>query len=285
MSEPGLDIISRVLIVEDSEDHIALIKHELNRLDINVEILEASNGLEAEKLINEEPFNFDIIILDYSLPEKSGLEILNRIREISSKVQVLLTTGMGSEKVAADALRLGANDYIIKEENFVPKVAKAVLHAIEKIQLQKTLQLKDEELRLSELKYRTLINQANDGILIINNENKIEEVNQRLLEMTKNTQNQLIGSNWTILLPESEIQRVSRLIGSGKVFDTLVKKGDEFISVDISARIVPIPDGEEFVFMVLRDITETKHLQNILKEQTERLETKWIQEKGVKLSK
>jgi len=264
----------KVLIVEDSEDHISLIKNELNRLEINVQIVEASTGLKAVQLINNKPFEFDIILLDYSLPEKSGLEILIRIREISKSVQVILTTGMGSEKVAADALRLGANDYIIKEENFIPKVAKAFVNAMEKSQLQKILQQKEEELRLSELKYRTLINQANDGIIIIDSNNKIVDVNEQLLSIVGRNEEDLIGQNWQIIFTDTEKERIARLFYSGKFIDTTIKKSEGKIFVEISVKAVNIQEKEEFVIMILRDVTENKRLENILKEQTERLETK-----------
>jgi len=269
-----LDKPINVLIVEDSELIISLIKNELNSLEIDVLIVEALTGLEADQLINNEPFEFDIILLDYSLPQKSGLEILIRIREISKDVQVILTTGMGSEKVAADALRLGANDYIIKEENFIPKLAKAFVNAMEKRQLQKILQQKEEELRLSELKYRTLINQANDGIIIINSDNKIEEVNEQLLSIVGRKEEELISQNWQVIFTGTEKERIARLFYSGKFIDTTIKKSEVEIFVEISVKAVNIQEDEEFVIMILRDVTENKRLENILKEQTERLETK-----------
>ncbi|MHA2365097.1 MAG: response regulator [Candidatus Hodarchaeales archaeon] len=277
-----------LLIVEDSEDHIILIKQELknqlNNQNINVNVSEASSGLEADNMINQDPFEYDIILLDYSLPEKSGLELLNRIREISKRVQVIITTGMGSEKIAGESLRLGANDYIIKEENFALNVAKAVINAFEKLTLQDALQQKEEQLRFSELKYRKLINQANDGIVIIDNEEKITEVNEKLLKLTGSNQDELIGSHCLELFVTSDKERVSRHYQSGKMIDAEIKSRDnDSVPVEISVKAVDIEEeeGKSFAIMILRDDTENKRLEKILKDQTERLESKILSEKGI----
>lgn len=61
----------------------------------------------------------DIILMDYRLEgERSGLDALREIRRAGSTASVVMMTGHGSERVASEALHLGANDYIIKDEGF-----------------------------------------------------------------------------------------------------------------------------------------------------------------------
>jgi DNA-binding NtrC family response regulator len=57
---------------------------------------------------------FDLVVLDMSLPGMNGLEVLNGIKETAPDVPVIMVTAYGSTKTAIDALRLGAYDYITK---------------------------------------------------------------------------------------------------------------------------------------------------------------------------
>lgn len=266
----------RILLVEDSEDHIFLIKKELEKVEEKFVIVEAKTGAEADAILTNQCF--DIVLLDYNLPEKSGLELLTKIREQSDESQVILTTGMGSERVAADALRLEANDYIIKEGNFAANVIRSVLSAIEKLTLHRRLKEKEKALRLSELKYRTLINQASDGIVIIGSDENITEVNEKVVSMLGVPADQLEGKHWLEIFPVNEKGRLTRLNNSSKPLKSRFETQDgKTIPVDLSMKAVSITEGEFSAIMIIRDVSETERLQEILKEQTERLEALLIQ--------
>ena len=61
-----------------------------------------------------EKFRPDLVLLDFNLPGKNGLEILERIREIDSQAKVIFITGHGNEQLAVDAMKAGAYDYLSK---------------------------------------------------------------------------------------------------------------------------------------------------------------------------
>lgn len=73
----------------------------------------------------------DVLILDYQLEgERSGLDVLSEVRGRAYNVKVIMTTAHGSERVAAEALRLGADDYLMKDSAFadlLPTVLRRVL--------------------------------------------------------------------------------------------------------------------------------------------------------------
>ena len=56
----------------------------------------------------------DLVIMDIKMPEMNGLDALRRIRKASPRVRILMITGYESSDVAAQAIRLGANDYLTK---------------------------------------------------------------------------------------------------------------------------------------------------------------------------
>ncbi len=105
---------TRVLIVEDDPAQARL-----------VELLVSGAGFErtgtaasAEAALGLAD-GADVILLDYQLRGTgTGLDVLREVRRRGSRASVILMTGHGSERVAAEALHLGATDYIIKDEGF-----------------------------------------------------------------------------------------------------------------------------------------------------------------------
>jgi DNA-binding response OmpR family regulator len=80
----------RILLVEDEKDLAQLVCEILNTLPARVTV--AKNGREAIRLIESDQ-TFDLVLLDLVLPQFSGLEVLRRLRSISSTTKVILSTG------------------------------------------------------------------------------------------------------------------------------------------------------------------------------------------------
>lgn len=102
----------RLLVVEDDADQRFLIERRLSDMDVDVKM--AASGEEALETLNE----VDLVLLDYRLPDMSGLETLRAIREVGGP-SVVMVTGMGSESVAVEAMRAGAIDYVVKDSTYL----------------------------------------------------------------------------------------------------------------------------------------------------------------------
>ena len=92
-----------LLLVEDDADQRFLIERRLQEMDIDVRL--AATGLEALASLE----GIDLVLLDYRLPDMTGLETLQAIRKANGP-SVVMVTGMGSESVAVEAMRTGAID-------------------------------------------------------------------------------------------------------------------------------------------------------------------------------
>lgn len=100
----------RVLLAEDNEADRILYKELLDGM--GVDIIEASNGEEVLQLLRYQP---DLILLDLNLPKKSGLEVLNDIRQGSYKlIPIIVLTSSNSPYDVRDAYNNGVNCYIVK---------------------------------------------------------------------------------------------------------------------------------------------------------------------------
>ncbi len=118
--------VLRILLVEDNADHANLTLRAL-RQGGEFEVDIARYGGEALRLVRTN--SYDVVILDYRLPDKSGLEILKEIMEDAPGPDVLLMTAQGSEEVAERALDLGAAGYIVKDGS----LAKRILFEVERV--------------------------------------------------------------------------------------------------------------------------------------------------------
>jgi len=128
----------RLLLVEDNEDHKALIHHAFQRKDPAVEVTAVENGPAALEMLGRD--HYDIIILDYSLPRLNGLEVLSRIQDQGNTTPVIMVTGQGDEKIAVEAMKRGAYDYILKTKNYHQTLPIVVQKTIEKYQLKSLLE-------------------------------------------------------------------------------------------------------------------------------------------------
>lgn len=105
--------MTRVLIADDHE----VVRRGLKQIISETEDLlvagEASKGPEAlEKVLSEE---YDVVLLDISMPGMSGLDVLRQIREEKPKLPVLILTMYPEEQFATRALQAGASGYLTKE--------------------------------------------------------------------------------------------------------------------------------------------------------------------------
>src|SRR5205085_1548258 len=105
----------RVLIVDDSETDVDWISR-LLRLEFGdrVEISEADTG--ASAIERMEQSTFDLALVDYRLPDLTGIRLLEAINDLANDTAVILLTGQGSEAIAAQAIKSGAADYLVKRD-------------------------------------------------------------------------------------------------------------------------------------------------------------------------
>ena len=102
--------IPRVLLVEDDETARLSLKVALEAENIFVEAVE--NGSNAENMIKYSAF--DVVIVDYRLPDIDGLNLIKKMKIIVPDIMTLVVTAHSSVEIAVDALKMGAYDYMTK---------------------------------------------------------------------------------------------------------------------------------------------------------------------------
>jgi diguanylate cyclase (GGDEF)-like protein/PAS domain S-box-containing protein len=143
-----------LLVVDDNEANRDVLSRRLRQRGYAVAM--AASGAEAIALVERSAF--DLILLDVEMPGMSGLEVLGRLRETHTRTQlpVIMVTARAAGEHVAEALELGANDYVTKPIDFRVAVAR--------IETQLSHKWAVEDLRDSEERYALAVQGANDGL-------------------------------------------------------------------------------------------------------------------------
>ncbi len=138
----------RAMIVDDSEADQLLYRRAIeNALTEGVEITSVSTIQHSLRLLDEQ--SFDLVLLDHGLPDGSGLDALKKMKErnLLSARAVIFSTGQGNESIAKQAIKLGAKDYLIKDEFDPAQFAHAVAAAFSQVEAERKLAQAEQELR------------------------------------------------------------------------------------------------------------------------------------------
>jgi len=157
MSDPQPDKL-RILIVDDDQDDILLIKDYIHEgIDRSRILLDAAvNFQEAQDCLNNA--SYDVLLLDYLLGEKNGLELIKIVRQTDVKTPIIFLTGMGDEEVAVRALKSGASDYLSKGRLSPELLAHSIRNVLELVRKEEERQAAVAALQESEENYRMLVN-------------------------------------------------------------------------------------------------------------------------------
>jgi signal transduction histidine kinase len=141
-----------ILLIEDNLGDIRLIQEMLCDTRNSKLTLRYKQNLEAgiQHLSDE---HFDLVLLDLSLPDSIGLNSLCRLMETKINIPIIVLTGTNDEMLAIQAVKSGAQDYLVK--GMINKIIleRSIYYAIERFKIT-------EELKNSQLKYREAFNRA-----------------------------------------------------------------------------------------------------------------------------
>lgn len=131
----------KILIIDDEKDIVSFLKNALKSSGHTIDC--AYNGNEGSMLARSN--HYDLIVLDYNLPEKNGLDILKEIRNENNKTAVLALTINGEMEKKGKMFKNGADDYLTK-----PFLLEEFLWRVEAL-LRRPIQIKYKKPRLGNM--------------------------------------------------------------------------------------------------------------------------------------
>jgi signal transduction histidine kinase len=233
----------KILLVEDNPADAGLLKATLSAPGASrFEITQVDRLKEALSRLTSQPF--DVLLLDLSLPDSTGLGTVASIQQTSKHIPIIVLTGNEDEQVGIDAVRQGVQDYLVK--GLIPErvLVQAIDYAIERKRIDEELRAANEEM---DQRVRQRTKDLQSTVEALHN-----EVNERLRveEALKASHIQLRSMASELSLVEERERRsialllhdhIGQLLAMAKIKLGSVKKG----SPDTMAK--PIEDVRELI--------------------------------------
>lgn len=180
-----------VLLLEDCKQNAALITDLLKEHMPQARCRVApTRKLYMEAL---EQYTPDIVLADNSTIDFGAVAALEYTRAILPGMPFIMLTGLGTEELAVDAIRSGADDYILKDR--LRRLPAAIQAAITKNRTQKQAQENFQKLAENEEKYRTLIERISDGVFGLDADWCFVFVNKKAEQLFNRPPGSLVGKN------------------------------------------------------------------------------------------
>src|SRR5687767_13947731 len=223
-----------VLVVEDNPGAAELARRALGRLGVTAVL---AGDVEAA-LAELRQTAFSAVLLDYRLPKGDAWEVLEAAQAATPKIPVILVTAMGAERVAAEAIRRGAADYLIKGEDLQTDLTQS----LERV-------FSEHETERDKALLAAVVDSSEDAILCVALDGTVLTYNVGAEKIFGHAREEIVGRPvWTLYTPEATDQfpRLLALAEQGGVrnlvADRLRKDGSR-ITVSLTVSPLRNPNG------------------------------------------
>ncbi len=258
-----------VLVVEDASD-IAFALQDLLQHD-GYEVTVAGTCAAAIALVSQRRFN--AILLDLSLPDGDGMDVLKDVQRRDPSLPVVIVTAHIAEEHTVGTLGKGAFAYLTKPYNR-EELRQTLRRAIGVKELAGKVERAEQSLSESEHRFESLVESATDAIVVANGQGVIVSWNRAAARLFGFSVDEIIGQPLTVLMPERYreghtrgLERIEatgkgRLIGSVVELHGLRKDGEEF-PIELSLATWKTVKGS-YYSGIIRDISERKKAEHTL---------------------
>jgi PAS domain S-box-containing protein len=259
MADPSKATPLSVLLVEDSEDDAELILRELRRGGFSPRWVRVDTSESMRAALDQEE-RWDVVIADYRMPGFSGLAALRLLKERDLDVPFILASGVIGEDVAVEAMRAGADDYVMKRN--LARLMPAIARELREAEMRRDRRRAREALERQLLFTRALSGSIGEGVCAIDPGGRLTFANPAAQRMLGASEAELIGRDLRELVhPRHEAERVLDVIRSRSSYhsddDQVQRKDGRLTPVSLTAS--PLTDGSiEGAVLAFQDITDHK---------------------------
>lgn len=280
------------------EDHVLIVDDEASILELLTNYLESrgyectstTSPFEALDMLKREPDKYALLLTDLRMPRLSGIEVVRQAKDIDPDISVVVVTALMEITNAIQAMRIGADDYVLKPFN-LSEISLAIGRALEKRRLTIENRMYQEQLsarvdaattdlervnrELLETKQylENLIESTVDGIITFDTDNQVSFANTGMLHMSGYTEKSMKGMPAEKLFSGGgdEVRYIERILKQGRPLQNyeaeLVREDGTGLPISMSISYVQGADNEVVAMVAIcKDITEQKRLEQELKE-------------------
>jgi PAS domain S-box-containing protein len=250
----------RILYMEDDPGLAKLFRKEMGRAGFEVDV--AHDGAQGLEIFD--PGAHSILAVDHAMPIKTGLEVIEELAARGEIPPIIMITGAGSEKVAVEAMKLGAMDYVIKDPEarylqLLPSILDQALERRRELEAKKDA---EQALMESESRYRALFESAADSIFVLDTSGGILDSNQVSREILGYSKQTMSAMNFEEICSYNKpgVRLMDKLLelasqGEGFIEVSQIRSDRSETPVELSARTIDY-SGRAAILIIARDVTE-----------------------------
>lgn len=277
-SRNGVELPCRILIVDDDAVLRRTLPHVLAQAGRQFD----ECGAVGETLDRLERHSYDLILLDYRLPDGNGLAVLEWLALHHREEAVIMISGEDAIDAAIGALRGGADDFVRKPYH-VAQIQRAVQNVLHRTALERANRAMSQRLRASERLHRYLVESSPDVIFTLDVDGRFSYLNPRVEELLGFERSQLLKRPFMLLVMPEDQDRIQALLqacrdGNSTGFNVELRlrrnrhalQDGESTFVTVALNGLPMNsrdrDGEWGIglYGVARDISERKRAEEII---------------------
>jgi PAS domain S-box-containing protein len=257
-----------LIIVEDNLADAELLQRQLRRAGFNPTAVRVERE-ETLRAALRQPV--DIVLSDFDMPQFNGLRALEIVRAVSSEIPFILVSGTMGEDIAVEAMKKGASDYLLKDR--LARLGQAITAALMQARARKERQALETAIADTEARYRSIFENASEGIFQLDGDHRLLIANPALARMfgweSAGAMTASVADFAQLLCKEDA--------GRTRLFDTLrsqrslqgveicgTRKDGSPIWLSLNARLIGSPDGSRHVDGTVEDISAKKALESQL---------------------
>jgi diguanylate cyclase (GGDEF)-like protein/PAS domain S-box-containing protein len=258
-----------LLLVEDNDDDAQLLLVKLRRAGYDPQYVRVDSEAGVREALHE--YDWQIVVSDFAMPGFTGLKALSILREKDHDTPFILVSGTVGEEIAVEAMRAGANDYIMKENltRLIPAIERELREARERSDRHRA----EEALYQERERALITLHSIGDGVITTDAEGRVDYMNPVAENVTGWTYGEAQGYPLTEVLPlinETTRQPLKSpadiSLNSGRVVNIseqcllINRNGQEFHIEDSAAPIFDRDNSIIGAVLVFHDITRERRM-------------------------
>jgi PAS domain S-box-containing protein len=275
-----------ILLVDDDPQDRRLVKMILGKSgqpgQFNVD--DAGTLSEAVECLNNS--GYDIMLLDLNLPDSRGTETVQDAKKANSDASIVVLTGLDDEETGLQAIRNGADDYLVKGKSLEHMLVRTIRYSIERKRVR-------QRLTETENRFRSVVQTAGSAIFVLSAEYRILEWNEQAEHLYGWPRLEILNKNYLELFVPDEIrdsvEADMKKVLSGRTarnFENLIRirDGSQRILLWNASPLFDAMDQSVGVIAVGQDITDRKRMEDELRRHRKELE-QMVNERTANLKK
>ncbi|MHA4842552.1 ATP-binding protein [Flavitalea antarctica] len=247
----------KILIIEDNPGDFALIQDYIQDQFANPDIIHTRSFSGAKALLMANSVQYDVILLDLSLPDRSGESLISEVSALSKDSIVIVLTGFSDMGFSVRSIALGAADYLTKDDINATILYKSIIYNLERKKM-------NHQLTESEKKFSNLFQMSPQPMWVYDPETlMIVQVNFAAISKYGYSEEEFLRLSIMDIRPEEDIPKVKSLIESRDHYSIILnanrfrhrKKSQEIIDVEIYSSPIVLED-KVYRSVIAIDVTE-----------------------------